>query len=215
MVIFFDYLINTQLMEEPFVPTPPNVDLRRDNGNLVLIRKWWNIKFIFLTFFVIAWDSFLFFWYSIAFGGSMGGPMNWLMIVFPVLHVAVGIGLTYYTIAGYLNSTIMVVGQGSLSVTHDPMWWPGNKSYQSDMIDQVYIKRDENKSTDDEGRTSTSVTYSVWLIYKNNKSVELIDNLEDKQEALYFEHILEKELRIEDKPVQGEAKNRSRDGFIS
>lgn len=198
-------------MEEPIVPIPPQITVRRENGNLVILRKWWNPKFIFLTFFVIAWDAFLFGWYYMAFTETAPDPFNWLMIVFPIIHLAVGLGLTYYTIAGYINKTIVVVGQGSLSITHDPMWWPGNKSYSSAQIDQIFIQKDERTSNKSGTKT---IYYSVWATDTDNNSKKLLGLLDHKQEALYFEHILEKELRIEDKPVQGEAKSRGGDGAI-
>ncbi len=39
-----------------------------------------------------------------------------VMILFPLLHVGIGAGLTYYTLAGFLNRTIVEVSHEGLTI---------------------------------------------------------------------------------------------------
>lgn len=59
--------------------------------------RWFQWTFVFLVFFCIAWDGFLLFWYGAALGiGFLGDDAEpvLIMMLFPLLHVAVGTGLT-------------------------------------------------------------------------------------------------------------------------
>jgi len=84
------------------VPLPGGMKIDRWGPELTITRRWFSAVLLFLVFFCIAWDSFLVFWYTMAFRADA----PWIMKVFPIVHVAVGVGLTYYTIAGFVNSTV-------------------------------------------------------------------------------------------------------------
>ena len=93
-------------------------------SELTIVRRWFTPALFFLVFFCCIWDGFLIVWYSIALS-SMPGDMAWLALLFPLLHVAVGVGLTYYTICGFVNRTTVHVASGELRVSHRPLPWPG------------------------------------------------------------------------------------------
>ena len=61
----------------------------------------------------------------------------WIMKVFPIAHVAVGVGLTYYTVAGFVNSTVLRVSEGQLAVRQGPFPWPGNRTLHTSDLDQL------------------------------------------------------------------------------
>ena len=70
-----------------------------------------------LLLFAGFWDAFLVFWYCIAF--STNSP--WIMKVFPIIHVAVGIGITYSAIAGLVNRTVFRINKEQVSVRTTPL----------------------------------------------------------------------------------------------
>jgi hypothetical protein len=167
-----------------------------ERGDEVEIRwRWLKAKHVGMLFFCVAWDAFLFFWYSAAFGGH--GP--WLMIVFPIAHVAVGVGLTYSTLAGFLNRTRVLAGRGVLRIRHGPLPWKGNRTLSSRDIDQLYCIEKVTR-----GDESTSYRYTVRAQLKTGPEVDLISDLEESGQALFLEHELERFLDIADRPVAGE-----------
>jgi hypothetical protein len=99
-----------------------NLEPRRENGegeqgyrsriaippsDVELEVRWFQPKAIFTMFFAIIWCGFLVVWYSIALQTpSPGGFMLW----FPLLHVAVGVGLAYWSLAMLLNRTRIALG---------------------------------------------------------------------------------------------------------
>lgn len=120
--------------EGPRIPRPSSIRVYDAGDELVIVRRWFTPAFIFLAFFCIAWDSFLVFWFSTVTGNNV----PWIFVVFPIAHVAVGVGLTYYVLAGFLNVTILRVTTSVLNVRHGPVPWTGNRTLPADEIDQLF-----------------------------------------------------------------------------
>ncbi|MCA9249851.1 MAG: hypothetical protein R3E58_20645 [Phycisphaerae bacterium] len=182
------------------VPMPSGIIIEDWGGNRRIVRKWYTPKYFILLFFCIAWDSFLIFWYSIAFGEH---DTPWIMKVFPIAHVAVGIGLTYYTICGFLNRTIIELGSFTLSIRHKPLHWPGNADFDASQFDQLYCKENSRRQ-DNNG--ATQITYDLQAATKDGKSIKLLTGLPELELALYLEQEIESALGIVDRPVPGEAR---------
>jgi hypothetical protein len=182
----------------PATAAPPKgVQVEDFGGSLRMTRSWWHPAILFLLFFTIAWDAFLIFWYSIAFTQD---NVPWIMIVFPVAHLAVGVGLTYFVLCSFVNRTVIEVGQGTLKITHGPLPWYGNLALITADIDQLYCKRSFNRSSD--GDTSTS--FELYVLDKMGSRHKLLSGLPDEEAAFYFERRIEDFLRITDRPVPGE-----------
>jgi len=71
-------------------------------------------------------------WYYIGF--ATGAPL--LMFLFPLLHVAVGIGTMYSALTKLINKTIIDVYFGQLNIVHKPIpWIKGNTQLNQDDIE--------------------------------------------------------------------------------
>jgi hypothetical protein len=123
--------------KRPRVPQPPAIKFEDLGNGMRLTRRWLNWSVVFLTFFCIAWDGFLVFWYSMAL--QPGAP--WIMAVFPVCHLAIGVGLTYTTLTIYLNRTVLEVDEGRLTVRNGPLPWPGNRALEVSDLEQLYCQQ--------------------------------------------------------------------------
>src|SRR5436309_664330 len=78
-------------VKRPRVAQPRAITVEDLGGTgLRLTRSWFTWAVLFMTVFCIIWDSFLIFWYSLAL--QPGTP--WIMAVFPILHVLVGVAIT-------------------------------------------------------------------------------------------------------------------------
>ena len=191
------------------VPVPERFTVENDGQELTIRQRWFQWGLLFLLFFAIAWDSFLVGWYwmltSGPFGGNDGmpGPFKLIFFVFPIAHVAVGVGLTYFVLAGFLNSTVVRVADGMLSVRHGPLPWRGNLDLATDGIEQIYCQNKLHSSRDDNGHTSTSMRYEVHAVVAGQKR-KLLGGLHDADHALFVEQTLERFLKIEDRAVPGE-----------
>ncbi len=182
--------------DEPIsAPMPENIRIDHGPEGLILSFRWFSAKFIFLAFFCLIWDGFLVFWYSLAF--TENAPL--IMLVFPLLHVAIGIYLTYYVIAGIYNRTVVTVGQGRLSIQHGPIPWPGSRILQASELTQLYTEERVTR-----GKHGPRVSYDLSAVSRDNKKIRLLTGLDTPDSVRFLERQIEDRLGIRDRRVEGE-----------
>ena len=176
-------------------PIPEHISMEQTSGGLLFSYRWFSPAFIFVALFAIVWDCFLVFWYSVA--TSQDAPL--VMFLFPIIHVLVGFGITYYALAGFLNKTFILVGEGKLTIQHVPLPWPGNRVLQASELAQLYSEERVIRT-----RNGTQLKYQLNAITSENKKVTLLSNLTAPDQVRFLEHKLEEYLGITDVPVEGE-----------
>ena len=179
-------------------PMPTRYQLVRDDDGLEIRWRWFSPAVFFLIPFCIAWNAFLIGWYSMAFSShGPDGAFGWLMIVFPVAHVAVGVGLIYTVLTMLFNATALRLDRGLLSITHGPIYFPGLSPVETDAITQVFC-------VETRGNNEGAVQFEVRALLRDGRTQTLLGRLTDRNEALYLEQRLEAKLRLRDEPVAGE-----------
>lgn len=178
----------------PQVTRPRSVRIEQSPGELRLKWRWFSPKYIPMAFFCIAWDSFLIFWYGMAFG--MQAP--WIFIVFPIAHLAVGVGLTYATIAGFFNTTSVRLKDGHFLVQHDPIPWPGEVKLPVGQVRQFFCRVKHSKGDD------SSRSYQLVAVLQDGQEIDLLSDLDSPNIAWFLEQQLEAHLQLVDEAVAGE-----------
>ena len=129
---------------------PRGLTVEADDDALVIRRRWWetNSRNLLLWLWVFCWDGFLVVWYLGAISGLTGDD-GWVKLVaivgllFPLLHLAAGIYMTYWATAKLVNTTILRVADGKAEVTHGPLPAKGVAPIGAAAIEQVYVTRRE------------------------------------------------------------------------
>jgi len=136
------------------------------------------------------------FWYS----SLLGAPTAVSIIagLFPILHVSVGIGLTYWTIAGFLNRTTLRLDERNLSVRHGPLPWKGNHTIPREDIKQLYCEHEVSQ-----GKNGPTHSYYLSAVLVDERKLRLGSMPADH--AKYIEELFEERLGITDMRVSGEA----------
>ncbi|HUS27661.1 MAG TPA: hypothetical protein VMZ53_04110 [Kofleriaceae bacterium] len=183
--------------EKHEMPIPERFRVARGDGDVRVSWRWLEAKHFYSLFFVIAWDAFLIFWYTQA---VPTGEL--LAIVFPIAHVAVGVGMTYSTLSGFLNRTTLRAHDGTLRIEHGPLPWRGNATLNRDEIRQLYVFT--HTTTDSDNDTST--TYQLCALLANGRERKLVKGLREQNEAAYLEDMLENALGIANASVPGETR---------
>ncbi len=171
---------------------------------LTVTWRWFKVALVFLIPFAIAWDSFLVVWYSMALGiggETTGAPVaiDFLMVVFPLAHVAAGVGITFMAVANLVNKTRLKVTPQQLTVRHFPLpFWPSPTIPVAD-IEQLFITRKVSH-----GKNGTSVSYELRAVTRENASLKLLGGIDDLESLLWLEQEVERVLDIRDRPVAGE-----------
>jgi hypothetical protein len=189
--------------ERLVVELPKRFTLENWGTDLVITRRWFTHGVWALLGFCIFWDGFLVAWYTaglrMLFHGTGDAWGTWVMLLFPVLHVTVGIGLTYGVLCMFLNKTVIRVSGGELTVRHGPLPGTGNCQLFSADIKQVFCTEKRTRGDD-----SWHVTYNVIALKRDDSQVALVSGLEKLPEALFIEQQIERHLKIQDERVPGE-----------
>jgi predicted RNA-binding Zn-ribbon protein involved in translation (DUF1610 family) len=184
------------------VPIPSKLHVEELGDELTIRWRWFSPAVFFLLPFCIAWNAFLVGWYSLAFGNDMDmpGAMRLVFLIFPLAHVAVGVGLAYAVLIMLLNSTTVNVQRGELLVRHGPIPSPGNATIPVDDIEQIYCGVDISKGS----KGKPGVTYPLRAMLKSGRVVDLLPRNSEHDVARAVEHLIERHLGIEDRVVSGE-----------
>ena len=124
-----------------------------------------------------------------------------LPTVFMSLFCLIGISLTYFLFAGFMNTTVIKVTPSILSIRHGPLPWPGNEEGPSSGINQIYVKEIKHYGSTTKGLSrKIYFDYSLNLVSHSGQDVTLIKGLE-KDQAKFIEKNIEKFLKIKDRKV--------------
>jgi hypothetical protein len=181
--------------ERPPLALPPGMAIQATPHGLVLTRRWFTWIVLFLIPFCLVWNGFLITWYSVAL--STQAPA--MALGFPLIHVGVGVFLTYYTLATLINRTRLSVERGELVIRHGPLPWFGYRRVPGILIDQLYCKAHVTQ-----GKNGPHTQYQLWMIHTQGKHEKLHASSLSIEQALYIEQQIEKALGIRDCATPGE-----------
>jgi hypothetical protein len=170
------------------LPIPEKIDVIHDGSTIIIRRKWLSWTVIPLLIFCIVWDSFLFFWYGQVLGGK-DTPL--FAILFPLGHVSVGIGLTYYVLAMFLNKTDITIAPYEVKVTTYPLPWGFGKWVKREDIVAVRVKNSAQSN-------DSSITYGIRYTNRENRELSLIRGGLNDDQAEYIVHHLRQAMLIPD-----------------
>ena len=136
-------------------------------------RKWLTWMIAPLALFAMVWDSFIVFWYTTVLTNH-GAP--WIAILFPLGHVAVGVGITYFVIASLANKTDVILNSSFVEVRTGPFPWIGNKRVP--VADIVHVMVRERRSAQ-----NRSSSYAVMYAGYDRKEKRLLSSLANREQA--------------------------------
>lgn len=179
---------------ESIIPLPDKIQLLHDRDAMIIRRKWFSPLAIFLAFFATFWNGFMIVWMTMALRSEA-----WPMAAFGSIHACVGIGLAYYCLASFLNTTDISVDPNYLQVRHYPLPWGKRKKIRVHEIKQLYSKEHVTRN-----KNGMSVSYRLYVITNDNREKRLLSGLQELSHARFMEREIENILGLEDLPVAGE-----------
>lgn len=176
-------------------PRPKSVQEARSGARLTFRRRWWSVKIAFMTLFCVVWFGFLAGFFLMLDSADVP-PM---VRLFPLIHVAAGLWVLYYTLAGYVNTTTVELDRGYLSVRHGPLPWPGAGEIPTSSLKQLFCTRHEHRN-----KHGIHYTYRLNALLNDGRTRKIVSGLDAPDVPLYLEQQLEEFLRIPDARVPGE-----------
>ena len=168
------------------VPTiPEGLELVTAQDSLIIRRVWLSWKIAPLAVFAVIWDLFLFFWYS----QVLSRPHPPLMAVFfPIGHIAVGLGLTYFVAASLVNKTDIVISGLAIRVATGPAPWIGNKEINVEEITDVLVRERRG--------SKGSRTFAVMYADRSRKERKLVSSLAESDQAEFIAKMIRETLGL-------------------
>jgi len=176
------------------VAQPERWQVEATPGSLKVRWRWFTLPGLLLVPFTLFWNGVLL---GMAFSASDGfqHPER-LLVGLVVPHVWVGIGLAYFTVATFLNSTTVQVSEGVLHVRSGPLPWRGNRTIPVRELQQLFVmEKRANRG---------GVSYELCGLLRNGKRQSLLSGLSDEGSARFLEVKLEQVMSIADQSVAGE-----------
>jgi hypothetical protein len=154
---------------------PEGFDVIDAPGSLTIRRTWLTWKIAPLILFVIFWDGFLIFWYTMALGKAHAPLM---MILFPLIHVAVGVSLTYFVIASFFNKTDIIIAPTNVRVATGPLPWIGNCEIRREDVSSILVR----ERSGNRGR----ISYEVMYADRARKERKLVGYITQSEQARFI-----------------------------
>lgn len=178
----------------PKPPLPPRLRMAELDGTTTLSWPWFHEGHTLLIAICIAWIAIPSLLYTYGFEKGHAPLIATLALW---LFLLTGAILVYAALTGILNSTRIEVSRGGLHIQHGPLPWHPNVTRNGRELTQLY------------GKELSNTRYQLLALDREGREVLLMDHLESKEQTLYLEQILERELGIEDTAVEGELAPRS------
>jgi hypothetical protein len=177
----------------PEIPQPECICYEQDGKVLTITRRWFSLRYVPLAFFTVVWDLFLVLWFAMNLGAE---GAHWLLILFPIIYITIGIVLTYFTLAVFINHTELEVTADLFKTSHGPLPWFGKVTLPTREITQFYSKHIlGNKGM---------FAYELLAITQDRRSHRVLRYLETPDIPLFLEQHIEKWLKLKDIAVSGE-----------
>ncbi len=167
------------------LPIPDKLDVIYGASDITIRRKWFALlEALPLPLFVLFWDGFLIFWYTVALSKD-STPL--MAILFPIGHITIGLCLTYYLLCIYLNKTDLAITPSEVTIRTHPLRWFGDKRILTQDISGVCVRKRENQEP---------VSYTVNYISADNHEKKLMGGIKREEQAEYYRLQLEDLLRL-------------------
>jgi hypothetical protein len=175
------------------VPIPEGLQIDETPGQLKITLPWFQATAWFLVFFCVFWNGFLVFW--------MLAPTPIFFKAFALIHVAVGVSLTWYTISLFLNTTTLVLDPQMVSIQSGPLWVPGYGAVNLNRheVKQVYVRQEISNS----GKGGTRISYQLYVLDSQARSKKLPISSSDSAQMIFIEHKIEQYFNIQPQEVAG------------
>jgi hypothetical protein len=163
--------------EPVVVARPTKFRVNETPGEIEITWRWFNpAMHLFMAFFCTAWDSFLVFWYTHAF--KSGAP--WIFKVFPIGHLAIGVALTYVTLAGFWNRTTVRASRDRLTIQNGPLPFRRSLAFGPGELTRVHAQVRPNFS-----RNGNPV-WRLIAVGRDGGEIPLLSWLDDETQAQYL-----------------------------
>ncbi|GAB5490119.1 MAG: hypothetical protein Phog2KO_03340 [Phototrophicaceae bacterium] len=182
---------------------PDKFVIKQQTDGLEIHYPWLGKQHKGLLFFAVIWNVFIgFFTFMMLFGMASDSSFEPIILCFLTPFYAVGIGMGYYVLTGFLNRTTITIRQNGVESVHSPLPALGTSNKQADRhtIEQIYCRR----RTAYESNDVPVYVFDIHYVQKGGEDTCLIKGLDSISKAVFIEQQIERLYHIDDVMVDGE-----------
>lgn len=182
---------------------PEKFQVNRMPDGIEIKYRWLGKQHTGLLFFGVIWNAFIIFFTVMMVGGMMSdGSFEFMVLCFMIPFYAVGLGMAYYVLTGFMNHTSIQIRPRNITTVHAPIPTFGSStdSIDSRSIKQVYATRRVAYTSND----VPVYVFDVNYVQKGGDEKTLVKGLDSLHKAVYIEQQIEHLYKISDMPVDGE-----------
>lgn len=113
-------------------------------------------------------------------------------------YIIAGFLITYRALSHLVNYSTITITKESLTVTHHPFWWPGQKQFPISSIKKLYVSHRKIQDI------MVLKSYKLMALNQDDVLIPLLINLKTLEEAKFLEQFIEERLNLEEQPVVDE-----------
>jgi hypothetical protein len=181
---------------------PDHFRVEEDDSTTRISWRWFSWRHVLLAFGFLLMGVLAVLFYI---GTKAASSQSLLLSILTLGYGGFTLWLAYVTLAGFLNRTTIEVNRTRLSIRHGPLPWPGGCELPGRELSQLYGQEVIQRN---HGRELGS-TYDLLALDRAGHKIELLSGLPERDQVLYLEQALERQLGIADAPVDGEAASRA------
>ena len=181
---------------------PKDLEIFQRGAGREIVRRWFNDRTIQRTVLAVLWNGFVIPFYLVM--RSHSAAQEGLSLFHLVLYAfpAVGVLLAYRAAAEWLNRTWIVFDLEHVSVRHEPLPWPGNRTLAAAQVKRLHTAMSSWVTGKGEHRR---YTYDVLVDTLDGKTLKLVGGFTDLDQAVRVKQEIDGHLGL--KPAQGAPQN--------
>lgn len=165
------------------VGRPQGILIEKESDRIKIIRRWFSVLYIIVGCFDVLWMGVCFLLGSVIPPGRF--PL--FQITFWILGLAIGLGLFYVAVAGFVNRTVLEAGRTQILVKHRPLPWIGEQTIDIADVKQLFtVERLANRTRKLVAFFEVpelSYFYDVYILTKNGRRIKFINALDGPEFA--------------------------------
>jgi len=176
------------------------VTIEKSEKGIILTIKWFETKHVLQ---LIVGLFLLGFYYIKISPGAVAESVQTLVFMVDAFFTITALVLFYFSLAGFLNKTIITANQDFLTIRHTPVKWKGNNTFAAKNIEQLFVEKHLHPGS---AKTQSYWTFKLILLLKNKeenkKEKTILSSVGDLKVNVYIESQIEKFYKITNRVVE-------------
>lgn len=163
-----------------------------DSDGMQISRQWYQLfEFIGIVLAAVVFNAV---WISNDFLGILTSDRALLLKMFALLFIFIGLGSVYFSLALWLNKTVISVSHESIQVGHGPVPWPGATTIDRSRVTKLVVEAKHHLGS---SMQKPKVTQRLYAHTAESEPLKVLTGLKYRRQALHIKQEMDAYLGFE------------------